>query len=72
MSPHRALNLALALLMAGALSTAYLLDGPSELEAMQAVAEEVQAATEYAATDASSIRARGQFDQNNTVAQATP
>ena len=41
MTPHRLLNLALAALIALILSTAYLLDGPSELDAIQATADSV-------------------------------
>lgn len=41
MTPHRLLNLALAALIALILSTAYLLDGPSEMDAIQATADSV-------------------------------
>lgn len=41
MTPHRLLNLALAAAIALILSTAYLLDGPSELDAIQATADSV-------------------------------
>ncbi len=41
MTPHRLLNLALAALIALILSTAYLLDGPSDLDAIQATADSV-------------------------------
>lgn len=59
--------LALALLISAAPA---LLDGPTELEAAQAVAEEAQAAPEYVAAEAHSTRARAQSEHQITVAQA--
>jgi len=41
MTPHRLLNLTLAAAIALVLSTSYLLDGPSELDAIRATAASV-------------------------------
>jgi hypothetical protein len=41
MTPHRRLNLALAAAIAVILSTSYLLDGPSEIDAARATAASV-------------------------------
>jgi len=49
MTPHRALNLFLATLIAAILSAAHLLDGgPSDIEATQATADSVQDAIQTA------------------------
>jgi len=42
MTPHRALNWTLAALIALVMSCAYMLDGPSEIQAIQATADSVQ------------------------------
>ncbi len=60
MTLHRTTNIALAVVIAIFLSSAYLLDGPSELDAMQATADSVQDAIDLAATHAYSTGARGQ------------
>jgi len=52
MTPHRLLNLALAAAIAVVLSTSYLLDGPSELDAIQATAASVLDAQAAAAASA--------------------
>ena len=52
MTPHRLLNLAIAAAMLVALSMSYLLDGPSEIEAMQATQAAKQDAIKSAATHA--------------------
>ena len=44
MTPHRAINWLLAIILALLLSSTYLLDGPSELDAMQAVQADLLAA----------------------------
>jgi hypothetical protein len=49
MTPHRALNWTLAALIALIMSTAYLLDGPSEQAAIQATADSVLDAQQAAA-----------------------
>lgn len=48
MTPHRMLNIALALSIALLLCIGHLLDGPSEIEAAQAVAADVQDAIQTA------------------------
>jgi len=48
MTPHRALNWALAALLAVLLASTHLLDGPSEIETLQAVAADVQDAIQTA------------------------
>lgn len=48
MTRHRALNWTLAALLALLLSTSYLLNGPTELQATQAVAADVQDAIQTA------------------------
>lgn len=50
MTQHRALNWLLAIITAMLLSSTYLLDGPSELEAAQAVQADLQAAIAMANT----------------------
>jgi hypothetical protein len=54
------------------LSTSYLLDGPSELDAMQATADSKQDAIKSAATQASNTPARGQKDLKTVVAGVKP
>ena len=44
MTQHRAINWLLAIILALLLSSTYLLDGPSELDAMQAVQADLLAA----------------------------
>lgn len=56
MTPHRALNWALATLIALAMSTAYLLDGPSDIEAMQEVAADVTDAIAQAQQQVPEVR----------------
>lgn len=41
MTPHRALNWLLASVIAAVMSMAYLLDGPTELDAIKATADSV-------------------------------
>lgn len=48
MTPHRFLNLAIVAAMLVALSMSYLLDGPSEIEAAQAVAADLDDAIKTA------------------------
>lgn len=50
MTPHRFLNLAIVAAMVVALSASYLLDGPSEIEAAQAVAADLDDAIKGART----------------------
>lgn len=62
----------LASLIALLLSSAYLLDGPTELEAAQAVAEELHDAPKYVASKSDYTVARGQNYHKTTIAQVTP
>ena len=48
MTPHRLLNLAIVAAMLVALSASYLLDGPSELDAIEAVEADLQDAIQTA------------------------
>jgi hypothetical protein len=64
----RLINAALVALIALILSTSYLLDGPSEIEAMQATADSVDDAINMAASQASNTPARGQKDLKTVVA----
>ena len=50
MTPHRLLNLAIVAAMLVALSASYLLDGPTEIEAAQAVAADLDDAIQGART----------------------
>lgn len=52
MTPHRFLNLAIVAAMVVALSASYLLDGPSEIEAAQAVAADLDDAIKGARSTA--------------------
>lgn len=55
-----------------ALCLGYLLDGPSELDAMQATADSKQDAIKSAAIQASNATARGQKDFKTVVAGVKP
>lgn len=72
MSPHRLLNLALAALIAVMLSAAYLLDGPSDIQAIQANADSTQDAIKSAATHTQRTGARARKDHKTIVAQVAP
>lgn len=61
-----------AIIIAGILSTAYLLDGPSEIDAIQATADAKNDAIESAATHPIDTGARGQNDQQIIVAAVRP
>lgn len=54
MSTHRALNWAIAACIALLMACSYLLDGPSDVEAAQAVADDLQDATKTVAAPAQS------------------
>jgi len=69
MSKHRAFNIFLATVMAAIMSCAYLLDGPSELDAMRATQASKQDAIKTAATHAQRTGARGQKDHQVIIAQ---
>jgi len=66
------INTALVTVLALILSTGYLLDGPSEIDAIQATADSKQDAIKSAATNASKTPARGQKDHKTTVARLQP
>jgi hypothetical protein len=68
----RIINTALVAVIVLILSTSYLLDGPSELDAMQATADSKQDAIKSAATQASNTPARGQKDLKTVVAGVKP
>lgn len=72
MTPHRIFNIALAFVLALGLSCAYLLDGPSDIDAIKASADSTQDAIKSAATYASSTRARARKDHKTIVAQVAP
>ena len=72
MIPRRLLNWLLVALFVIIPSTAYLLDGPSELEAIQATADSKQDAINTAAIEAINTPARGQKDYKTVVAGVTP
>lgn len=60
MTPHRFLNLAIVAAMLVALSMSYLLDGPSEIEAAQAVAADLDDAIQGARTSAHTTTAQNE------------
>ena len=68
----RIINTALVALIALVLSTSYLLDGPSEIEAMQATADSVDDAIQSAASQANNTPARAQKDLKTVVAGVKP
>lgn len=68
----RLINTALVALIALILSTSYLLDGPSELDAMQATADSKQDAIKSAANQAINVPARGHKDHKTVVAGVKP
>ena len=68
----RIINTALVALIALSLSTSYLLDGPSELDAMRATADSVDDAIKSAATQSSNTPARGHKDHKTMVAGVKP
>ena len=72
MTAPRWINAALVLVIVAIMSTAHLLDGPSELDAMQATADSVDDAIKSAATQASNTPARGQKDLKTVVAGGKP
>lgn len=76
MTLHRSPNLALSLLgafvFALVLSASGLLDGPSELDAIQATADAKQDAINSVASSAYPTGARGQKDHKLMVAQVAP
>jgi len=76
MTRHRRLNMALSLLgafvFALVLSASGLLDGPSDLDALQATADSKQDAIKLAATDARTTGDRGQKEHKLLVAQVVP
>jgi hypothetical protein len=72
MTLHRVSNWALAFSIATILSCTYLLDGPTELEAAQAVAEELHDAPKYVASHADYTGARGQNDHKTLIAAVRP
>ena len=57
MSTHRIINSLLALLIAGLLSSSYLIDGPGDTDAAQAQASSLQDATKAAHTEQRMARA---------------
>lgn len=63
MTAHRSLNIALAVLMALALSSAYLLDGPSPWATAQAMADDARAAQRQADEQDKASAARNRFEQ---------
>ena len=72
MSLHRATNLALAAAIAAIMSCAYLLDGPSDIDALRDTQASKQDAIKTAATHAQRTGARGQKDHKVIVAQVAP
>lgn len=61
-----------AALIALLLSSTYLLDGPSEIEAAQAVSADLQDAIESVAISAGAERARDQTDHKTVIAAVRP
>lgn len=72
MTLHRTTNIMLASIIAVMLSTAYLLDGPSDLDALQASVDSKQDAIKTAATHARTTSVRGQKEHKLMIAQAAP
>jgi len=74
MRPLRLLNIALASVIALMLSTAYMLDGPSDIDAMQASAASTQDAIQTAQRlQMHELRASAAHDRKAVVlAKATP
>jgi hypothetical protein len=72
MSKHRAFNIFLVAVMAAILSASYLLDGPSDLDAMRAVQASKQDAIKTAATHAQRTGATRQKDHQVILAKAAP
>jgi hypothetical protein len=73
MSPQRLLNIVLASIIALVLSTAYLLDGPTDIEAMQATAASKQDAIQTAQLlRMHELRAKAVYERKSVVlAKAT-
>ncbi|WP_114968524.1 hypothetical protein [Rhodoferax ferrireducens] len=61
-----------ASLIALVLSSAWLLDGPSDIEATQAVAADLQDAIKSVAISADYTRARGQKDHKTALTEVQP
>lgn len=61
-----------AALLALVLSSGYLPDGPSEIEAAQAVSADLQDAIDSVAISAGAERARGQNDHKTVIAAVRP
>ena len=72
MIPQRLITPMLTAAFVAVLCLGYLLDGPSELEAMQATADSVDDAIKSAASQASNTPARGQKDLKTVVAGVKP
>ena len=72
MTAPRLINAALVLVIVAIMSTAHLLDGPTEIDAMRATAASKQDAINTAASQASNTPARGQKDHKTVTAGATP
>ena len=72
MSKHRAFNIFLATVMAAILCCSYLLDGPSDIDAMRATQASKQDAIKSAAAHAQSTRSIGQKDHKTILAKAAP
>lgn len=72
MTAPRWINAALVLVIVVIMSTAHLLDGPTELDSMRATAASKQDAIKSAATQASNAPARGQKDLKTVVAGVKP
>jgi hypothetical protein len=72
MTAPRWINAALVLVIVAIMSTAHLLDGPTEIDAMRATAASKQDAIKSAATQASNMPARGQKDFKTVIAGVKP
>lgn len=71
MTAPRWINAGLVLVIVAIMSTAHLLDGPTEVDAMKATAAAKQDAIKSAASQASNAPARGQKDLKTVTAGAT-
>lgn len=74
-TPHPLTNWALAALLAAVICLSSLLDGPTEIEAMQATQASTQDAINSAATNEHVARAEGQIDAQvnpSIFAKVTP
>ena len=70
MTAHRALNIALACVIAATMATAHLLDGPSELDAARATEASKQDTLHAATAEKRHAKAKALMDNQQQLASA--